>query len=323
MNDTITNVQGIEVGHWNNLDAVTGCTVILCRRGAVGGIDVRGSAPGTSNSDLLRPVNLIQKAHAVVLTGGSTYGLDASGGVMRFLEEQGVGFNTGFGVNPIVASAVLFDLSIGKPGVRPDSGAGYAACKAANDGMVEEGCVGAGTGATAGKLMGFALATKSGLGSAARRIAGGITVGAIVAVNPFGDVVDPATGKIIAGARDPKGQGFVNILERLHGDLSQYMLGFPSNTTIAVVATDAALSKEEANKMAQMAHDGLALAIRPVHTMVDGDTIFALATGYRGEVRVDVSVVGAVAASVLAEAVVRAVLKATSLGGVPAARDLP
>lgn len=318
MKPTITKVTGIEVGHWTNLDAATGCTVIVCRQGAVGGVDVRGSAPGTLNTDLMRPVNLIQKAHAVVLSGGSTYGLDAAGGVMRYLEEQGIGFKTGVGVNPIVASAVLFDLAIGRSDVRPDSDAGYAACQNANDGPVEEGCVGAGTGATAGKLLGPSYATKTGLGSAARLIAGNIMVGAIVAVNPFGDVVDPTTGKVIAGARDPKGQGFVNTMERLYGDLSQFTLGFPSNTTIAVVATDAVLSKEGANKMAQMAHDGLAQAIRPVHTMFDGDTIFAMATGQRVGVNADVSVVGAVAASVLAEAVLRAVHKATSLAGIQA-----
>jgi L-aminopeptidase/D-esterase-like protein len=318
MKPTITKVTGIEVGHWTNLDAATGCTVIVCRQGAVGGVDVRGSAPGTLNTDLMRPVNLIQKAHAVVLSGGSTYGLDAAGGVMRYLEEQGIGFKTGVGVNPIVASAVLFDLAIGRSDVRPDSDAGYAACQNANDGPVEEGCVGAGTGATAGKLLGPSYATKTGLGSAARLIAGNIMVGAIVAVNPFGDVVDPTTGKVIAGTRDPKGQGFVNTMERLYGDLSQFTLGFPSNTTIAVVATDAVLSKEGANKMAQMAHDGLAQAIRPVHTMFDGDTIFAMATGQRVGVNADVSVVGAVAASVLAEAVLRAVHKATSLSGIQA-----
>jgi len=222
---------------------------------------------------------------------------------------------------PLVASAVLFDLSIGRPDVRPGSDAGYAACQSANDGPVTEGCVGAGTGATVGKLLGPAFATKSGLGTAARRVAGEVTVGALVAVNAFGDVVDPRTGEVIAGPRDPEGPGFVNTMERLHGDLSQTMFAFPSNTTLAVVATDAKLTKEGANKMAQMAHDGLAQVIRPVHTMLDGDTVFALATGWR-ETPVDVSAVGAVAASVLAEAVIRAVRQATSLVGVPAPRDV-
>jgi len=315
-------VAGIEVGHWTDLAAATGCTVIRCRQGAVGGVDVRGSAPGTRETDLLRPVNLVQQAHAVVLSGGSTYGLDAASGVMRGLEAAGIGFNVGVGVVPIVAAAVLFDLSIGRPDIRPGAEAGSAAYQIASNGPVAEGCVGAGTGATVGKLLGPAWATKSGLGSAARRIGGDITVGAVVAVNAFGDVVDPATGKILAGTRNPEGRGFINTMARLQGDLSRYAAAFPANTTIAVVATDAALSKEGANKMAQMAHDGLAQAIRPVHTMVDGDTVFALATGQRTGGTVDVSVIGAVAAMVLAEAVVRAVKQATFLAGVPAARDL-
>jgi L-aminopeptidase/D-esterase-like protein len=322
MNNAITDVEGIEVGHWTDTQAATGCSVILCRQGAVGGVDVRGSAPGTRETDLLRPVNLVQQAHAVVLTGGSAYGLDAAGGVMRWLEEQGIGFNVGVAVVPIVAGAVLFDLDIGRADVRPGPDAGYAACQAAQAGPVPEGCVGAGTGARVGNLLGPFSRTKSGLGTAARRIGGGVTVGALVAVNAFGDVVDPASGQIIAGARDPQGKGFLNTLERLHGDLSQTMLGFASNTTLAVVATDAPLSKEGANKMAQMAHDGLAQTIRPVHTMHDGDTVFALATGRRTGAMADLTAVGAVAAAVLAEAVVRAVRQATSLAGVPAARDL-
>lgn len=323
MNNTITRVAGIEVGHWTDLDAATGCTVIVCRHGAVGGLDVRGSAPGTRETDFLRPVNLMEKAHAIVLSGGSAYGLDAASGVMRWLEEQGIGFNVGVAVVPLVASAVLFDLTIGRSDVRPGPEAGYADCQAAIDGPVAEGCIGAGTGATVGKLLGPQFATKSGLGSAARRIAGDITVGALVAVNAFGDVVDPATGKLIAGTRDPKGQGFINTMKWLHGELGQTMLGFPSNTTLAVVATDAVLSKEGTNKMAQMAHDGLAQAIRPIHTMVDGDTVFALATGQQTKAPVNVSVVGAVAAAVLAEAVVRAVNQATLLAAIPAARDMP
>jgi L-aminopeptidase/D-esterase-like protein len=279
MRSTITKVRGIEVGHWTDLDAATGCTVIVCRQGAVGGIDVRGSAPGTRETDFLRPVNLMQQAHAIVLSGGSAYGLDAASGVMRWLEEQGIGFNAGVTVVPLVASAVIFDLTIGRPDVRPGPEAGYAACQAATDGPVAEGCIGAGTGATVGKLLGPRLATKSGLGSVARRIAGDITVGALAVVNAFGGVVDPATGKIVAGPRNPRGQGFVNTVERLHVELRQTMLGFPSNTTLAIVATDAVLSKEGANKMAQMAHDGLAQAIRPLHAMADGDTVFELATG--------------------------------------------
>ncbi len=321
MNQSITHVAGIEVGHWTDLEAATGCTVILCRQGAVAGVDVRGSAPGTLMTDCLRPVNLVEQVQAVLLTGGSAYGLDAAGGVMRWLEERGLGFEVGVGVVPLVAGAVIFDLAIGRADVRPGPEAGYAACQAAGAGPVAEGCVGAGTGATVGKLLGPAWATKSGLGSAARRLGGGVAVGALVAVNPFGDVVEPATGQVLAGPRDPQGQGFINTMERLQEEAGRALPGFAANTTIAVVATDAKLSKEGANKMAQMAHDGLAQAIRPIHTMVDGDTVFALATGQRSGVQVDVSVVGAVAAGVLAEAVVRAVRQATRLAGVPAARD--
>ncbi len=322
MHNAITDVEGIEVGHWTDIEGVTGCTVVLCRQGAVGGVDVRGSAPGTRETDLLRPGNLIQQVHAVLLTGGSAYGLDAASGVMRWLEEQDIGFDVGVGVVPIVAAAVLFDLAIGRADVRPGPQAGYAACQAARAGPVAEGCVGAGTGATVGKLLGPSFATKGGIGTAARRIAGKVTVGALVAANTFGDVVDPATGHIIAGARDPHGNGFVDTVERLHGDLSVIKLGFSLNTALAVVATDATLTKEGVNKVAQMAHDGLAQAIRPVHTMLDGDTVFALATGRRSERTGNVTAIGTVAASVLAEAVVRAVRQASSLAGIPAAQDL-
>jgi len=322
MPGAITDVEGVEVGHWTDLEAVTGCTVVLCRRGAVGGVDVRGSAPGTRETDLLRPMNLVQQIHAVVLTGGSAYGLDAASGVMRWLEERGIGFDVGVGVVPIVASAVLFDLTIGRSDVRPGPEAGYAACQAADSGPVTQGCVGAGTGATVGKLLGHRLATKSGLGTAARRISGGVTVGALVTVNAFGNVVDPTNGELMAGPRSPDGQGFVNTVERLHGDLSETMLTFPTNTTLAVVATDAVLTKEGANKIAQMAHDGLAQVIRPAHTMLDGDTVFVLATARRAAAPVDVSALGAVAALAVAEAVVRAVHHATSLAGIPALRDL-
>jgi L-aminopeptidase/D-esterase-like protein len=322
MNNAITDIVGIEVGHWSDPDAATGCTVILCRHGAVGGVDVRGSAPGTRETDLLRPMNLVQKAHAVVLSGGSAYGLEAACGVMRWLEEKGIGFDVGIGVVPIVASAVLFDLDVGRADIRPGMEEGYNACQTATPGQVSEGSVGAGTGATVGKLLGPDFAVKGGLGTAARNIGEGVTVGALVAVNAFGDVIDPASGETIAGPRDPRTGGFVNSLERMHGDLNQSVLGFPSSTTVAVIATDATLSKEEANKVAQMAHDGLARAIRPLHTMLDGDTVFTLATGSRTEARVDVTVVGAVGASVLAEAVIRSIQQATSLAGVPAVRDL-
>ena len=321
MHNAITDVLGIEVGHYTDLSAVTGCTVVLCREGAVAGVDVRGSAPGTRETDLLRPVNLVQQVHAVVLSGGSAYGLDVASGVMRWLEERGIGFSVGVGVVPIVPAAVLFDLTIGRADIRPNAEAGYAACQVTGGGPVTEGSIGAGTGATVGKLFGPGFAVKGGLGTAARQIANGVTVGALVAVNAFGDVVDPATGTLVAGPRDPSHGGMVCTLERMGGDLSQTMFGFALNTTLAVVATDAVLTKEGANKMAQMAHDGLAQAIRPAHTMWDGDTVFALATGKSG-VTGDVTLLGALAAALLAQAVIRAVCQATALGGIPAVNDL-
>jgi len=323
MHDGITDVKGIKVGHYTDREGITGCTVVLCEGGAVGGVDVRGSAPGTRETDLLRPVKLVQEAHAVLLTGGSAYGLDAAGGVMRWLEERGIGFNVGVGVVPIVPAAVLFDLTIGDPKTRPDAEAGYQACQAATGGPVAEGNIGAGTGATVGKLLGPKFATKSGLGTASLKIGKGFVVGAIVAVNAFGDVVDPESGAILAGTRKPVVGGFVNTARQMQGNLGQTILGF-ANTTLAVVATNGYLTKEGANKVAQMAHDGLARSIRPAHTMFDGDTIFALATGKppkKGK-GTDPSVVGAAAAEVLAQAVVRAVQQAESLGGIPAARDL-
>jgi L-aminopeptidase/D-esterase-like protein len=326
MHNAITDVEGIKVGHYTDRQGITGCTVVLCEAGAVGGVDVRGSAPGTRETDLMRPLNLVQGVHAVLLTGGGAYGLDAAGGVMRWLEERGVGFQFGGVVVPIVPAAVLFDLTIGDPKSRPDADAGYHACQTATDGPVGEGSVGAGTGATVGKLLGPKSATKCGLGTASLKIGRGIVVGAIAAVNAFGDVVDLDTGTILAGTRRPVVGGFVSTVERMQGELGQTILGL-ANTTLAVVATDAYLTKEEANKVAQMAHDGLARSIRPVHTMFDGDTIFALATGRppkkgAGSDPVITSVVGVAAADVLAQAVVRAALQAESLGGVPAARDL-
>ena len=323
MHNAITDVEGIKVGHYTDLEGITGCTVILCEDGAVGGVDVRGSAPGTRETDLMHPVRLVQRVNAVVLTGGSAFGLDAATGVMRWLEEREIGFDVGVGVVPIVPAAVLFDLAIGDPRARPDAEAGYQACEGALDGPVAEGCTGAGTGATVGKLLGSKFATKSGLGTAAVKIGKGLVVGAIVALNAFGDVVDPKDGRILAGTRKPVVGGFVNTVERMQGNLGQTILGL-ANTTLAAVATNAYLTKEATNKMAQMAHDGLARTIRPAHTMFDGDTVFALATGKKSKKGdgADPSVVGAAAAEVLAQAVVRAIQAAEALGGVPAARDL-
>jgi L-aminopeptidase/D-esterase-like protein len=322
-NSAITDVPGIEVGQAQNNEALTGCTVILCRKGAVAGVDVRGSAPGTRETDLLDPVNLVEKVHAVVLAGGSAFGLDAASGVMRYLDEQGIGFNTGAGKVPIVPAAILFDLNLGRGDVRPDAEMGYRAAAAASVDVPAEGNAGAGTGASVGKIFGLKSAMKSGIGTASMQV-GGLIVGAIVAVNSFGDVVDPKTGQIIAGARSinlgPLKLGdegyFGNTFEIMKTFIGRTVLGFAarSNTVIGVVATNAKLTKPEVTKVTQMAQDGLARTIRPAHTMLDGDAIFALATG---EKKADPSTVGAFAAEVVAQAIVRAVQKATTAGGLP------
>ncbi len=324
-NNAITDIPGIEVGQAQDDEALTGCTVILCRKGAVGGVDVRGSAPGTRETDLLNPINLVDKVHAVVLAGGSAFGLDAASGVMKYLAEQKIGYGLGATRVPIVPAAILFDLGLGKSARHPDPEMGYAAVSAAQAGPVAEGNVGAGTGATLGKIFGMAGAMKSGLGTTSIEIGGGVVVGAIVAVNPFGDVLDPATGQIIAGARPAKlgpvklgGSGqFADTLKVMQTLAGRTILSLATggNTVIAVVATNAKFDKAQATKVAQMAHDGLARAVRPAHTMLDGDTIFALATGQK---KADVSTVGAYAAEVLAQAIVRAVQAAKPAGGLPA-----
>lgn len=317
-NWTLTAIEGFRVGHAHNLEGPTGCTVVLCPPGTVGGVDQRGGAPGTRETDLLRPMHLVEHVNAVLLAGGSAYGLDAAGGVMRYLEEQGVGFNVRTAVVPIVPAAILFDLDVGDPSIRPDASLGYAACQAASTEPVAEGCVGAGAGARVGMLYGPAFACKSGLGSALVELEGGLKVAALVVVNAVGDVVD-AQGRILAGLRQaPQGDRFADVMAVL-----RTMAAAPasphttaSNTVIGVVATNARLTKEEANKVAQMAHDGLARAVRPAHTMLDGDTLFALASGTQG--RANVSVIGAFAAEATAQAIRRAVQTATPLAGLPA-----
>jgi len=316
MNNAITDVPGIKVGHYTDSDAATGCTVIICEEGVVAGVDVRGSAPGTRETDPLRPMSLGGKAHAILLSGGSAFGLDAAAGVMRYLEERGCGFDVGVARVPIVPAAILFDLRLGSSEVRPGPEEGYKACLNASSGPVAEGCVGAGTGATVGKILGPERMTKSGLGTASQKV-GDITIGAIVAVNAFGDVVDPETGKVIAGPRDIEQGGFLSTMEIMKG---LAMSPVPTNTVIGVVATDASLDKEQVNKVAQMAHDGLARAVYPAHTMFDGDAIFAIATGKEGPA--DVTTLGAIAAEVVATAIVRAVRQAEGLCGVPAAKDV-
>ena len=324
LSNCITDVHGILVGHAHNEAALTGCTVVICPKGAVSGVDQRGGAPGTRETDALRPMHLVQKAHAIILSGGSAFGLDSATGVMKYLEENKVGFNTGVVRVPIVASAVLFDLGIGNAMIRPDAEMGYQACLAASDGIIAEGNVGVGTGATAGKLFGNKQAFKTGVGTSSIKI-GNLVVGALVAVNPFGDVIDPETNQIIAGARSFKKVGiqfgeneyFADTLSSMGSTFGKAILklsGF-NNTVIGVVATNAKLSKEETNKMAQMAQDGIAMTIRPAHTMLDGDTIFSLATGEHHE---DVNLVGAYTAKAVAQAIVRAVKNAIPAGGLPA-----
>lgn len=330
----LTDIPGLLVGHYTDRDGATGLTVVIHRpldpnrnipSGAVGGVDVRGSAPGTRETDLLRPGNLVERVNAVVLTGGSAFGLASADGVMRYLEEQGLGFPTVNALVPIVPAAVLYDLGIGRADVRPDRDAGYQACLAASSDPIEEGSVGAGTGATVGKLLGPSGATKGGIGTHSLRLSSGVIVAALVAVNALGDVHDPETGEIIAGARD--GGGFVGAERLLIGQNggqnsaeASNLAG--SNTTIGVVATNALLSKEGANKLAQMAQDGLARAIRPAHTMFDGDTLFSLATGEVSVPAERLSEIGAAGAYCVAQAIKRAILAASTLAGVPSSREL-
>jgi L-aminopeptidase/D-esterase-like protein len=313
-NHTLTAVDGLRVGHAHNLAGPTGCTVILCPPQTVGGVDQRGGAPGTRETDLLRPMHIVEHVHAVLLTGGSAYGLDAAGGVMRHLEAQKIGFDVGVGVVPIVPAAVIFDLDLGDPAIRPDADMGFAACENARADPVAEGCVGAGAGARVGGLTGPGFRCKSGVGSAAVDVGDGLMVAALFVVNAVGDIVDEE-GTILAGSRTPPdGDQFIGALHMLP-HMARIGTGGGTNTVIGVVATNAALSKEAANKVAQMAHDGLARAVRPAHTMLDGDTIFALATGSAGPA--NVTVIGAFAAEVTAQAIRRAVRAATSLAGLP------
>ncbi len=316
---SITDVAGVEVGHHTLAERPTGCTVILARGGAVGGVDVRGGAPGTRDTDLLDPVNLVQEVHGVVLSGGSLFGLDAVSGAVRWLEEHGTGLDAWGTTIPIVTGAILFDLGIGDSSIRPGADCGYTAADAAASGPVTRGSIGAGAGATVGKLAGMARAMKGGIGTASVELPGGVVVAAIVAVNAVGDVVDPATGEVVAGIRNEDGTGFTDA-RKLILTRAGLVGASGENTTIGVVATNATLTKAQASKLAQMAHDGLARSIYPAHTPWDGDTIFSLATGaIEGEA--DLIVLGAVAADVVAEAILDAVRSATGLEGLPSVSE--
>lgn len=317
----LTAVAGLTVGHHTLSERPTGCTVILTGNGAVAGVDVRGAAPGTRETDLLDPVNMIQEVHAIVLAGGSAFGLEAATGVVRYLEERSIGYDVRVAKVPIVPAAILIDLVVGgNPKIRPTADCGYQAALAATDGPVAEGNVGAGAGATIGKIAGHGRAMKGGIGSAALTLPSGLVVAALVAVNAAGDIIDPSTGQVIAGVRTEDGKSLADARRLLRtGGVRSPRPG--ENSTIGVVATNAKLTKVQATKMAQMAHDGYARAISPVHTMGDGDTVFALATGtLAGEA--DFFLVGALGAEVMADAIVRAARMATGIEGYPATRDM-
>ncbi len=316
----ITQVEGIEVGNYTHREASTGCTVVLCREGAVAGVDVRGGGPGTRETSLLETSRLVERAHAVLLSGGSAYGLDAASGVMRYLEERGIGYKKGTIVVPIVPAAILFDLNLVTSQTRPGASEGYQACLACTNEPVEEGSVGAGTGATVGKVLGMERAIKGGLGSASLSLPEGLVVGALVAVNAYGSVIDPKTGETIAGPRKDGNCGFHDSVDTLMKGL-EAPVDPATTTTIGVVATNASLTVEQANYLARVAHDGLALTIRPCHTIRDGDTLFAMATA-RASSPPNLVMLGVAAVEAVAQAVLRAVRMAEGLGGVPSIQEL-
>jgi L-aminopeptidase/D-esterase-like protein len=320
----ITDVAGIEVGHFTDTRRPTGCTVVIARDGAIGGVDVRGAAPGTRETDLLAPTNLVDRVHGILLAGGSAWGLDAASGVVQWLEEQGVGYPVGSARLPLVPGAVLFDLMVGDASIRPDAAAGYRACELASTKAPAEGNVGAGTGAAVGKVFGIERAMKGGIGTASVTVEG-ITVGALIACNALGDVVDPETMQVIAGARTRNGKSLVDTRRALlRGEPPKPLLA-GTNTTIGVIATDAVITKVQATRLATMGHDGLARSINPVHTMSDGDTLFMLGTGRAGK-SPGMMVLGTMVAEAVALAVVRAARAAQSITAgklhLPAASDL-
>lgn len=311
-------IDGIKIGNAQNLNGPTGCTVVICEEGASAGVDVRGGSPGTRETDLLDPVNLVDKIHAVVLSGGSAFGLDAASGAMQYLEERNIGFDVSVTKVPIVCSAVLFDLVIGDYKIRPDKNMGYEACVNAELNQCSEGNVGAGTGATVGKILGPEYSMKGGLGCYALQV-GDLKVGAVIAVNCLGDVIDPATGKIIAGVLDKDKKNFAGTEKIMINNYSDKKNLFSGNTTIGVVVTNAKFSKSEMNKIASMAHNGYGRSMRPAHSIFDGDTIFTMATG---KVEADINVVGLLAAKVVEQAVVRAVKNTEGIFGYKAYKDM-
>jgi len=316
-------VEGLKVGHWTETRRPTGCTVILCEKGATAGVDVRGGAPGTRETDLLRPINSVQQIYGLSLSGGSAFGLETASGVMKYLDEKGIGYRVGpTMVVPIVPAAILFDLGVGDWKIRPTAESGYEACKAATGDKVQEGNVGAGAGATIGKMFGPKFSMKAGVGTASIKVGNtGIVVAALVAVNAVGDIYDQRTGQIVAGARSEDGKGFRDTMAAIRGGYSVVVPEQGTNTTIGVVATNAKLTKDEATKVAQMAHDGYGRGINPTHTPFDGDTIFCMATG-TSSAHVMTGAIGALAADVMATAIMRSATQCEGIAGYPAWRDL-
>jgi L-aminopeptidase/D-esterase-like protein len=317
---SLTDLEGVLVGHYTLTERPTGCTVITSSEPFVAGVEVRGGAPGSRETELLRPENSVEQIDAIFLSGGSAFGLDVATGISRYLEEHGRGFDVKVAKVPIVCGAILFDLLLGDPRIRPGADAGYKAISSAGPEQVLQGNVGAGAGATVGKMMGLEYAMKGGLGSWALSRPDGLKVGALVAVNATGDIVDPENGTILAGARTKDGKGFVDVMRELRAG---YQPGSPfsGNTVIGVVATNAGLTKAQCTKVAQMTHDGLARSICPCHTPWDGDAVFAISTGTWDSEAADTGVIGALAADVMSAAVIRGVLNAESWGGFPSARE--
>lgn len=329
LSNSITDVPGILVGQAHNESALTGCSVVICEKGAVGGVSQRGGAPGTRETDLLRPMHLVQEVHAILLAGGSAYGLDAAAGVMQYLEERKIGFNTGAAIVPIVPAAILFDLAIGDAKIRPDKEMGYQACLQASTQKPLQGNYGAGCGATVGKIMGMQQAMKSGIGTSSREILPGVFIGALVAVNAFGDVTDPKRNEIVAGVRSihqgPFNVGkqgyFADTLEVMRTKIGRMVLSLASrqNTIIGVIATNARLDKQQANKLAECASDGIAMTVRPAFSMLDGDTVFSLVTGQK---KSDFHSLLAFAPHVFADAILNAVRESEDAGGLPSYKSL-
>ena len=316
MYNNILDVKGIKVGQVQQMEGLTGCSVIICEEGAVCGVDVRGSAPGTRETDLLDPINMIQKVHAVVLSGGSAFGLEATCGVSKYLEENGIGFDVGVAKVPIVTGAVLFDLGVGDPKCRPNIDMGYEACKVASSTNLEQGNFGAGCGATVGKIKGSNFCTKGGIGSYSIKLDNGLIVAALIAVNAFGDVYEE--GKVIAGVLNDSKDEFLNTYDLMKQGVNKGGFNI-DNTTIGVVATNAKLDKAQCKKVSQMAHNGFAKTIFPIHTPHDGDTIFTLATG---EVETDVTLLGSLATEVVEKSIINAIKNAKSINNIPSYNEI-